>query len=66
MSNDTHDPNSVDAVLARMETKLDAALQKLEAHDSRIVSLERSRAWVLGAAAVVGVGIKAAWDWVRN
>jgi hypothetical protein len=73
MSSDKHDPNSIDAVLARMEErqiqngeKLDSTIARLESHDARISALERWRTWILGAAAVIGIGLKGLWDWIRG
>jgi hypothetical protein len=48
-------------LLGRIEGKLDGALQRQERHEqavealsARVSSVERSRSWALGAAAVLG------------
>lgn len=49
-------------MLGRMEGKLDSALQrlaKLEQLEERVDDLERSRSWLFGAGAVIGVIISA-------
>lgn len=47
--------------LGRLEGKVDALMtrqaihdEKLEGHDKRLRELEQSKAWILGAAAVLG------------
>jgi hypothetical protein len=56
---------STDARLARVETKIDIALgqlAELRAHEKRLSALERWRAFLLGAAAVLG----AAFGWITG
>ncbi len=60
MSDQDYNPNSVDAVLARIETrqiengaKLDSAILIQSKHEERIQSLEGSRKWLIGACAAI-------------
>ena len=53
--------NQILLALGRLEGKVDAMLtrqqlhdEELERHDQRIRKLEQGRAWLLGAAAVIG------------
>ena len=53
--------NEILIALGRLEGKVDALIarqaihdEELDRHDKRLRDLEQSRAWVLGAAAVVG------------
>ena len=48
-------PESTDSRLARIEEKLDLALPQLIKHEERLATLERWRAYVLGACAACGV-----------
>lgn len=40
--------------------------ERLEEIDARITALERWRAWVLGAAAAVGVAADVFWRWLSG
>jgi hypothetical protein len=77
VSQDEYNPNSIDAVLARIEQrqkdngeKLDAVIAshkaRLDKHDERIGGLEKWRYYLLGACAIGGLVIKAAWDWAKS
>lgn len=66
MSQDEYKPNSVDAVLSRVEEKLDRTLKQQEGHEARIVTLERWRYYLLGVFAAAGFGVKALWEWVKR
>lgn len=53
--------SSVLVAIGRLEGKVDALISSLKSHsgllsehDARLRSLEQGRAWILGAAAVVG------------
>lgn len=53
--------NEILIALGRLEGKVDALIarqaihdEELDRHDKRLRDLEQSRAWLLGAAAVVG------------
>ena len=53
--------NEILIALGRLEGKVDALIarqaihdEELDRHDKRLRDLEQSRAWVLGAAAVIG------------
>lgn len=63
--------------LGRMEAKQDAIKALMEDHirrddimhaslDERVTALEQTKVWVMGAAAVVSVGIGALWHWVTK
>lgn len=45
--------------LGRVEGKLDTLLDAMTPLEKRVRSLERSRAWVMGCAAVIGAGVTA-------
>lgn len=53
--------------MGRIEGKLDIMLPLLTNHEGRISSLEKSRAWMLGAAAVIvallGAAVKVLSGW---
>jgi hypothetical protein len=59
--------NSVHSTMGRIEGKLDIMLPLLTNHEGRISSLEKSRAWMLGAAAVIvallGAAVKVLSGW---
>lgn len=55
MSNDDFNPNSVDATLSRIETKLDAALERVDALEKVVRDLDKFKYWMLGIAAAAGV-----------
>jgi len=53
--------NEILIALGRLEGKVDALItrqsihdEKLEGHDKRLRDLEQSKAWILGAAAILG------------
>tara|TARA_Y100001938_G_scaffold150784_1_gene243432 strand:- start:765 stop:980 length:216 start_codon:yes stop_codon:yes gene_type:complete len=53
--------NEILIALGRLEGKVDALItrqaihdEELDRHDKRLRELEQSRAWILGAAAVIG------------
>ncbi len=53
--------NEILIALGRLEGKVDALIarqaihdEELDRHDKRLRDLEQSRAWILGAAAVIG------------
>lgn len=54
MSGDNYNNNSVDAVLARMETKLDNALNALSDQNRRVTVLEVAENKRTGALVAVG------------
>lgn len=59
MSQRDYNPDSVDAVLSRIETKLNDVLGRMEAQDKRVGVLEKWRYWMLGAsAAASGTAVK--------
>lgn len=72
MSGD-YNPDSVDAVLARIETKLDAVIRRQDAGDlqrasilERIESLEKWKWTVLGGAAGVSALMKIILDYIHK
>jgi hypothetical protein len=72
-----YDPNSINAVLSRMETlqkedslKLEAIKQRLvkgdermDKQEERIQKLERWKYYVAGFSAAVGFALSLAWEW---
>lgn len=40
--------------------------ERLEEIDARLTALERWRAWLLGAAAAIGVAADAFWRWITS
>ena len=50
--------------VGRMEGKIDLLLSA--GHEKRISSLERSRAWVIGAASVISVAIGALFHMMKG
>lgn len=65
-----YDPNSINAVLSRIETKvntIDSRLEKgdkrMDNQDERIQKLERWRYWLLGLSAALVFLAQAAWEW---
>ncbi len=69
MSNDHYNPNSIDAVLARMEarqidnsTKLDAITDATEKQADRISVLENFKYKLIGAAIFAGVVV----EWIKD
>jgi hypothetical protein len=54
MSGEEFNPHSVDAVLSRLETKLDAALNKMEEIEKRVGGLERFKYFLAGIAGAAG------------
>lgn len=77
MSQQNYDPDSINAVLSRIETlqkqdsiKLEAISQRLKSgdermdkHDERIQKLERWKYYVAGFAAAVGFALSLGWEW---
>lgn len=68
MSTD-YDPNSINAVLARMEQrqidnagKLDTIIDRQDKQEDRIKDLERSKWYALGIA----VGVGAGWEGIKR
>ena len=53
MSRDDFNPNSTDAVLARLESKLDAALEEQRRHREEIDKLKTWRAYVVGICTAI-------------
>lgn len=77
MSEDEFNPNSVDAKLATIianqtadRKAADEARQRiystLEKHEAEISKINTKLAWAAGAAAIVGAGVKAAWEYVTQ
>lgn len=54
MSGRDYNPESVDAVLARIETKLDNALARVTMLENTVLSLDRFKWVLLGAASLGG------------
>lgn len=54
---DDYKPNSVDAVLSRLESKLDAALQKGDGHDEQIRKIWATLSRLDVRVSVIGGGI---------
>lgn len=65
MSEDDYHPNSMDATLSRIETKLDTALVQVADQEKRIGTLERWRMWMLGTAAAASGGAVKIWKWLE-
>lgn len=77
MSNQDYDPNSINAVLSRMETlqkqdseklcnildRLSKGDERMNSQDERIQKLERWKYYVAGFAAAVGFAISLGWEW---
>lgn len=57
MSGDNYNEKSVDAVLSRIETKLDTALVEQQKHASAIESLNQFKYWMMGGAAVISFAL---------
>jgi hypothetical protein len=73
MSRADYHPNSLDAALSRIETEqkntnaiLVKILRSMETHERRIQSLERSRYWLVGAAAGATLLIRVLWEWIKS
>lgn len=77
MSSEEYNPNSMDATLARIETKLDSALRVQDEHaqtfikqGERIGKVEGKLKWLAGAATAAGVVASSLWDaaktWLKN
>ena len=58
MSGREYNPESVDAVLARIETKLDTALARVAMLENSVSALDRFK-WILVGAAALGSGAAA-------
>jgi hypothetical protein len=56
MSGDNFNKDSIDAVLSRIETKLDAAMKIQEKHGSAIEALNQWKWWLTGIAAAISIG----------
>lgn len=62
MGSEEYKPHSVDAMLSRIEAKLDASLQKQTDHETRLTALERWRYYLIGVFVAAGFGAKAIWE----
>lgn len=49
---------------SRYDARFNKIEQELDAQDERLTSLERSRTWVLGAAAALGTAASALASWL--
>lgn len=58
MSAREYNPESVDAVLTRIETKLDTALTRVSQLETTVMALDRFK-WILVGAAALGGGLAA-------
>lgn len=58
MSGREYNPESVDAVLTRIETKLDTALARVAQLENSVAALDRFK-WILVGAAALGGGAAA-------
>lgn len=56
MSGDKYEANSMDATVARIETKLDSALQALVDQNRRLTMLEIAENKRIGALIAIGTG----------
>jgi hypothetical protein len=67
------DPNSTDAVLARIETQtrqiaeqITALFDKSKEQERRVSALEKWQHWCLGAAAIVGYGLSVVVEFFKR
>ena len=53
-------------LLGKIDGKLDLVIDKVNGQEQRISSLEKWRAYVVGAGAVLGVGASELWKWITK
>lgn len=60
MSSEEYRSNSVDATLSRIETKLDATLERVDSLEKIVRDLDRFKFYILGASVIAGAVVSAA------
>lgn len=61
-----YNPNSHDAVFARMEAKIDQLLEQVADVKPRVDALERFRWYIAGMSVAVAFFAQAALDWFKS
>ena len=66
MARDNPDPESLDAVLARLHLKVDILCEDMKAVKSMVQGHENFKWWLFGVAAILGGATSRIVSWITN